>query len=142
MNKKQRFIITKYCPTEQIFNGEMTFTEARRFMDENACFDRRVGFKVFDNAMNRWEDIGLSFHGGRKVYDKTGDLFIIDPDYREMWRFDNGRWYIWEIRNGRRFIMSLSTKAKAEYVCSWFQNYSDIRNGQRQYVVEQCDIDI
>lgn len=64
----------------------MTFTEARKFMDENATFERRVGFKVFNDMRNRWEDYGDSFHGGRKMYDKKGDLYIIDSDYRNMWK--------------------------------------------------------
>lgn len=53
MKTKHHFIITRYCPTEQLFDGEMTFTEARRFMDQNASNERRVGFKVFNDAIGR-----------------------------------------------------------------------------------------
>ena len=64
----------------------MTFTEARKFMDENATYERRVVFKVFNDALNQWQDFRDSYHGNRKVYDHNGDLYIIDPDYRNMWK--------------------------------------------------------
>ena len=75
MRTKHHFIISRYCPKEEIFDGEMDFTEARKFMDEHATEERRVGFKVFNELMNRWEDFGDGFHGGRKVYDKQGKSF-------------------------------------------------------------------
>lgn len=85
MEQKYHFIITRYCPKEQIFDGFMTFTEARKFMDEHASDERRVGFMVYNDLINKWQDFGDSYHGGRKVYDKHGQLNIIDPDYRNMW---------------------------------------------------------
>jgi hypothetical protein len=86
MEQKYHFSIWKYCPKEEIFDGTMTFTEARKFMDENASFERRVGALVFNEKMNRWEKLRHSYHGGRKVYDEEGRLCIIDPDYRNMRR--------------------------------------------------------
>lgn len=142
MKEKYHFIITRYCPTEEIFDGMMTFTEARKFMDEHASFERRVGFKIFNDTMNRWEDFKDSYHGGRKVYDKKGDLYIIDPDYKDMWRPEACRWYIWEVSNGRRFIISLGTKEKADEVCAKYQKWYDYETDQRQYIVEQSDIKI
>lgn len=82
--EEYHFKIFKYCPKEEIFDGMMTFTEARKFMDKNATFERRVAFEVFNDALNRWEKSDCSYHGGRKVYDK-GVLYIIDTDYRNMW---------------------------------------------------------
>ncbi len=142
MEEKHLFKIYKYCPKEQIFDGEMTFTEARRFMDENATFERRVGFEVFNDAMNRWEDFKDSYHGGRKVYDKKGDLYIIDPDYKSMWRPEACRWYIWEVSQGRRFIISLGTKERADEVCAKYQKWYDYETDHRQYIVEPSDIKI
>ena len=142
MEQKHQFIITRYCPAEEIFRGEMTFTEARRFMDENASDERRVGFEVFNDAVGRWEDFKDSYHGGRKVYDKKGDLYIIDPDYKSMWRPEACRWYIWEVSNGRRFIISLGTKDKAEEVCARYQKWYDYETDHRQYIVEPSDIKI
>lgn len=89
--EKYHFIITRHCPLETIFDGEMTFTEARKFMDENATSERRVGFKVFNEYLNKWQDFRSSYHGNRKVYDENGDLWIIDEDYRNMWRAGNER---------------------------------------------------
>lgn len=146
MEQKHHFIITRYCPMEQLFDGMMTFTEARKFMDENASFERRVGFKVFNalfnNGSGRWEDFKDSYHGGRKVYDKKGDLYIIDPDYKSMWRPEACRWYIWEVSNGRRFIISLGTKERADEVCAKYQKWYDYENDHRQYIVEPSDINI
>lgn len=142
MEQKHQFIITRYCPTEELFRGEMTFTEARRFMDENASYERRVGFEVFNDAAGRWERFkDVAYHGGRKVYDK-GDLYIIDPDYKSMWRPEACRWYIWEVSNGRRFIISLGTKEKAEEVCARYQKWYDYESDHRQYIVEPSDIKI
>ena len=142
MEEKHHFIITRYCPVEQLFDGMMTFTEARKFMDENASFERRVGFKVFNGMLNRWEDFGDSYHGGRKVYDKKGNLNIIDPDYRNMWSPENCGWYVWEVSNGRRFIISLGTKERAEEVCAHYQKWYDYETDHRQYIVEPSDINI
>ena len=112
----------------------MTFTEARKFMDENASFERRVGFQVFNERLNRWEDFGDSYHGGRKVYDKRGNLNIIDPDYRSMWSPWNCGWYIWEVSQGRRLIISLGTKEKAEEMCK------KLRSDGLRFVVEESDV--
>lgn len=142
MEKKLQFIITRYCPREDIFRGEMTFTEARKFMDENATSERRVGFEVLNDAAGRWEKYNnVSYHGGRKVYD-NGNLYILDPDYKSMWRPEACKWYIWEVSNGRRFIMSLGTKEKAEEVCARYQKWYDYETDHRQYIVEPSDIDI
>lgn len=142
MKEKHQFIITKYCPREEIFRGEMTFTEARWFMDENATFERRVGFEVFNDATNRWENLGYSYHGGRKVYDKNGDLYIIDPDYKDMWLPEACGWYIWEVSKGRRFIISVGTKERADKLCAMYQKWYDFEDDHRQYIVELCDINI
>ncbi len=84
--EKHHFKITRYCPTEELFNGMMTFTEARKFMDEHASYERRVGFMVFNDLLNRWENFKEeAYHGDRKVWDK-GELYILDPDYRNMWK--------------------------------------------------------
>ncbi len=140
MEEEYQFIITRYCPREIIFRGKMTFTEARKFMDKNATFERRVSFEVYNDTMNRWEDFKDTYHGGRKMYDKRGDLYIIDPDYKDMWRPEFCRWYIWEVSNGRRFIISLGTKEKADEVCAKYQKWYNYENDHRQYVVEPCDI--
>ena len=65
----------------------MTFTEARRFMDENASDERRVSFKIFNDSIGKWQDFGDCYHGGRKVYDKEGQLYMMDIDYRNMWKY-------------------------------------------------------
>ncbi len=141
MEKKYQFIITRDCPREEIFRGVMTFTEARKFMDENASLERCVGFEVFNDAAGRWERFNnISFHGGRKVYN-NGDINIIDPDYKGMWIPEACWWYIWEVSNGRRFIISLGgTKEHADEVCAMFQKWYDYENDHRQYIVEPCDI--
>lgn len=142
MEEKHHFKITRYCPKEEIFDGMMTFTEARKFMDENATFERRVGFEVFNDELNRLEDFGDSYHGGRKVYDKKGNLYIIDPDYRNMWLAENCGWYVWEVSQGRRFIISLGTKERAEDVCALCQKWYDHEGDHRQYIVEPSDVQI
>ena len=86
MEHKYHFMITKCCPKEQIFDGDMTFTEARKFMDEHASSDRRVVFKVYNDLTYKWEDGGDSYYGNRNVYDNHGQHYIIDPDYRNMWK--------------------------------------------------------
>lgn len=141
MEEKHHFKISKYNPRELIFDGEMTFTEARRYMDEHADFERRVGFEVFNDATNEWERFDDSYHGGRKVYDK-GDLYIIDPDYRSMWSPESCGWYIWEVSKGRRFIMSLGTKERAEEVCARFQKWYNYESDPRQYIVEPSDVKV
>lgn len=119
MQTKHHFIITKYCPTEEIFNGEMTFTEAHKFMDENATSDRRVGFKVFNqlynNGSGRWEDYKDSYHGGRKVYDKQGDLYILDPDYSGMYKPESQRFHLWckQPDGSSRFVQSFAAEEQA-----------------------------
>lgn len=137
--EKHLFRIYRYCPKEQIFDGEMTFTEARKFIDENASFERRVGFEVFNDNLNRWESFKDSYHGGRKVWD-NGQLYIIDPDYGDMWKPENCRWYIWEVSKGRRFIISVSTKERAEELCARYQKWYDYESDHRQYIVEPCDV--
>lgn len=115
MQEKHYFKIYKYCPKELIFDGEMTFTEARRFMDQNASNERRVGFSVFNNAIGRWEDFGDSYHGGRKVYDKNGSCFIIDPDYRNMWTPASQQWHLWFVKTDgtRLFCQSFKDEISA-----------------------------
>ena len=141
MEERHHFKISRYCPQEEIFDGMMTFTEARKFMDENASFERRVGYKVFNDMLNRWEDFGDSYHGGRKVYDKKGNLNIIDPDYRHMWSPEACGWYVWEVSRGRRFIISLGTKEKAEDVCARYQKIYNSESDPKQYVVEPSDVE-
>ena len=140
MEKQKHFKIARYCPKEEIFDGMMTFTEAREFMDVHASFERRVGFQVFNDLRNRWEDFGDSYHGGRKVYDKKGNLNIIDPDYRNMWSPENCGWYIWEVSRGRRFIISLGTKERADDLCKKFQKYYGSYGDGLRYVVEESDV--
>lgn len=86
MTNKYHFKVYRYCPKEQIFDGMMTFTEARRFADQHASDERRVDYEVFNEAMHRWERMDSVFIGGRKVYDRQGDLYTIDADYRNMWK--------------------------------------------------------
>lgn len=140
MEKKLQFIITRYCPREEIFRGEMTFTEARKFMDENATFERRVGFEVFNDVYGRWEKFNnVAYHGGRKVYD-NGNLYILDPDYREMWKPEDQAWHIWLVRKDgtRLFIQSYKSEEKANKWRDWLQTGRD----EYQYIVEPSDIDI
>lgn len=138
METKHHFIITRYCPTEQLFDGEMTFTEARRFMDQNASNERRVGFKVFNDAIGRWEDFGNSYHGGRKVYDKHGNCFIIDPDYGNMWPPESQQWHLWFVKTDgtRLFCQSFKDEESAN-------KRRDFLAGPRKegtYIVEPSDI--
>lgn len=135
MEMKYHFKISRYNPKEVIFDGMLTFTEAHKYMDEHATFERRVGFEVFNDALNRWEKFDDSYHGGRKVWDK-GELYILDPDYRNLWKAGNSRWYVWEVGRGRRFVESLSTKEKAEELCALYNKLSGT------YVVESSDINI
>ena len=133
-------MISRYCPKEMIFDGEMTFAEARRFMDEHATFERRVGFEVFNDAVNRWENYGDSYHGGRKVYDKKGHLYIFDPDYRGRLRPESQQWHLWCITpDGRKmFCQSFKTKEQAVRRCDFLQ----VGREECQYIVEPSDIDI
>lgn len=142
MEEKDHFKISRYCPKEEIFDGMMTFTEARKFMDENATSERRVGFQVFNDRMNRWEDFGDSYHGGRKVYDKKGQPYIIDPDYRNMWKPEACRWYVWEVSKGRRFIISLGTKEEAERACEKYKRWYDYDDDPMEYIIEPSNIQI
>lgn len=140
MEQKHHFIIMRYCPTEQLFDGEMTFTEARRFMDQNASYERRVGFKVFNDVLNRWEDFKDSYHGGRKVYDKQGNPFIIDPDYRGMMLPESQQWHLWFVKldGTRSFCQSFETEEQASVRRDFLSSCHD----EGTYVVEPSDIDI
>lgn len=140
MEQKHHFIITRYCPMEQLFDGMMTFTEARKFMDENASFERRVGFKVFNDAMNRWEDFKDSYHGGRKVYDNKGYLYILDPDHRGMWKPEDQAWHLWFVKNDgtRKFVQSFKTEEQANKRRDYLT--ADWKEGT--YIVEPSDIKI
>lgn len=138
MVKKYHFNITRYCPTEQLFDGMMTFTEARKYMDEHASFERRVGFKVFNDHTCKWEDFKDSYHGGRKVYDNKGDLYILDPDYRGMWKPEDQAWHLWFNRNDgtRMFIQTFRTEEQAN---KWRDNLTaEWKEGT--YTVEPSDI--
>lgn len=138
--QKYHFIITRYCPVELLFDGMMTFTEARKFMDEHASFERRVGFKVFNDAINRWENFKDSYHGGRKVYDTKGNLYILDPDYSEMWKPEDQALQLWFVRNDgtRIFIQSFKTESQAH---KW-REYLTADWKEGAYIVEPSDIKI
>jgi len=138
MEQKHHFIITRYCPTEQLFDGMMTFTEARKFMDQNASFERRVGYRVFNEHTCKWEDFKDSYHGGRKVYDKNGQLFIIDPDYRNMWIPESQAWHLWFVKSDgtRMFIQSFETKEKANVR----RDFLTSARKDGTYIVEPSDI--
>lgn len=140
MNKKYHFIITRYCPMEQLFDGMMTFTEARKFMDEHASFERRVGFKVFDNYLCKWQDFKDSFHGGRKVYDNKGYLYILDPDYRAMWKPEEQTWHLWFVGNDgtQMFIQSFKTEEASKKWRDFLT--ADWKDGT--YIVKPSDIKI
>ena len=144
MEQKHHFIITRYCPMEQLFDGMMTFTEARKFMDEHASFERRVGFKVFNelynNGSGRWEDFKDSYHGGRKVYDNKGYLYILDPDHRGMWKPEDQAWHLWFVRNDgtRMFIQSFKSEEQANKRRDYLT--ADWKEGT--YIVEPSDIKI
>lgn len=140
MEQKYHFIITRYCPMEQIFDGMMTFTEARKFMDEHASFERRVGFKVFNNYLCEWQDFKDSFHGGRKVYDNKGCLYILDPDYRRMRMPECQAWHLWYYRNDdtRIFIRSFRTEEAANIWRDFLA--ADWKEGI--YIVKPSDIEV
>ena len=144
MEERHHFKISRYCPKEEIFDGMMTFTEARKFMDENATFERRVGFKVFNqiynNGSGRWEDYKDAYHGGRKVYDNKGELYILDPDYSGMWRPESQAWHLWFVKNDgtRNFIKSFATEEQANNLRNFLT--ADWKEGQ--YIVEPSDIKI
>ena len=140
MEQKHHFIITRYCQMEQLFDGDMTFTEARKFMDENASFERRVGFKVFNDHTCKWEDFKDSYHGGRKVYDKKGQLYIIDPDYRNMWWPESQAWHLWYVKpdSSRMFCQSFATEEQANARREFLT--ADWKEGT--YIVEPSDINI
>lgn len=113
--EKYHFKISIYCPKVEIFNGMMTFQEAHKFMDEHASFERRVGFQVFNEKKTCWENFKYSYHGGRKVYGKEGDLYVLDPDYKAMWKPENQAWHLWFVRNDgtRMFVQSFKTEEQA-----------------------------
>lgn len=140
MEQKHHFIITKYCPMEQLFDGMMTFTEAHKFMDEHASFERRVGYKVFDENLSKWLDFKDSYHGGRKVYDNRGILNILDPDYREMWKPESQAFHLWFVRNDetRIFIQSFENEEQANKRRDYLT--ADWKEGT--YIVEPTDINI
>lgn len=140
MDKMHYFIITRYCPVEELFDGMMTFTAAHRFMDEHASFERRVGFKIFNEGMNRWEDFKDSYHGGRKVYDNKGELYILDPNYRGMWKPEDQAWHLWYVRSDRSrvFIQSFRTVEQANEWRDFLT--ADWKDGR--YIVEPSDIKI
>lgn len=140
MEQKHHFIITRYCPTEVIFDGDMTFTEARKFMDQHASYERRVGFKVFNDQTCKWDDFkNVAYHGGRKVYD-NGDPYIIDPDYRNMWKPESQQWHLWCITNDERRIFCQSFKNEEQA----YNRRDFLQEGRNEYkyVVEPSDIDI
>ena len=118
----------------------MTFTEAHKFMDENASFERRVGFKVFNDYLRKWIDFKDSYHGGRKVYDNEGDLYILTPDYRGMRKPEDQAWDLWFVRNDgtRMFIQSFKTEEKAN---KW-RDYLTADWKEGTYIVEPSDIKI
>lgn len=140
MEQKHHFIIKKYCPIEQLFDGMMSFTEAHKFMDLHANFERRVGFEVFNDATNRWEDFKDSYHGGRKVYNKEGELYILDPNYRGMWKPEAQAWHLWFIKNdgSRLFVQSFKTENQAINKRDFLA--ADWKEGV--YIVEPSDIKI
>ena len=118
----------------------MTFAEAHKYMDENATFERRVGYEVFNDAMNRWEDFKDSYHGNRKVYDKTGELYILNPDYSAMWRPQDCGWYLWEVSKGRRFISSHKSKSDALKRCAMLQEWNEGNEANLKFIVEKSDV--
>lgn len=138
MTKKYHFKIYRHCPKEMIFDGEMTFTEARKFMDENASEERRVACEVYNDAVPRWEKSDLTYHGGRRVYGRKGGLYIIDPDYRNMWKPESQRYHLWCVfpDGSRLFVLSTGTEEQA---CIARDNMQRGRNECR-YVVEPSDI--
>lgn len=140
MEQTHHFIITRYCPMEQLFDGMMTFTEARKFMDEHASFERRVGFKVFNGFLNRWETPKDFYIGGRKVIDKTGYLYILDPDHRNIWKPEDQAWHLWFVNNDGtlHFIQSFETEEQANLRRDYLTD--DLKEGT--YIVEPSDIKI
>ena len=127
---------------EKIFDGVMTYAAARRFMDEHASDERPVGFEVFNDIRNRWEDFGDRYHGGRKVYDKDGLLYVIDPDYMAMWRVEDCRWYVWEVvSDGREFVMSFGSMKEAASYIDCLHEMEDLSHSQRrEYVVDPVNV--
>lgn len=140
MEPKHLFIITKYCPMEKLFDGIMTFTEAHKFMDEHASDERRVGYKVFNNYLQKWQDFKDSYHGGRKVYDNRGYLYILDPDYRNMWEPESQAFHLWFVKNDgtRIFVQSFKDEEQANKRRNFLT--ADWKEGT--YIVEPSDIKI
>lgn len=85
MSRQYHFKISRYCPEEEIFDGMMTFTEARKFMDEHATNERHVSYMVYDEYIGKWVDLYQTYMGDRMVIEEKGDIWILDADYRNMW---------------------------------------------------------
>jgi hypothetical protein len=142
-----QFKIFKMYPMEEILDGKMTFAEARKYMDEHASHDRPVCYRAFNPYNHQWYSGELQYCGGRKVYDNLGLLYILDPDYRNMWRPGQCTWYLWEVSEGRKFIQSYNSNEMAEMVRTRRQEIGDeerlFEEGDKKvYVVEPCDVKI
>lgn len=131
------FIIEQYCPREVLFDGDLSFSDAHRLMDEKATPLRRVGYKVFNDHTLKWEDFNDSYHGNRKVYDNHGQLYVLDPDYRNMWLPENQRFHLWFVpkQGNKVFIMSFPTEQKAQEAAKFLS--APWREGR--YVVKPSD---
>lgn len=142
MEEKYTFIIKRYCPTEELFKGEMTFTEAHKFMDEHATPERRVGYIVFNEWLGKWEDFKDAYHGGRKVYDHKGQLYILKPNYAGMDLPEMQQWHLCFIDEAgeNRFLQSFATKEKANARCQFLQGCANIMYDGVKYVVKPSDI--
>lgn len=115
----------------------MTFREAGKFMDENASDERRVSYACYNELTNNWIDFkDTVYFGGRKVYEK-GELYIIDPDYRNMWKPESQQWHLWcDVGGKRMFIQSFKTEEQAVQRRDFLQS---CRN-EHIYFVEPSDI--
>lgn len=142
MQQIHHFVIFKSSPLEKIFDGSMTFPDAREFMDLNACSGRPIVYKVFNDSLNRWEDFKDSYVGERKVYDKLHNLFILDPDYHEMKKLESQLFHLWLLSDEgfRVFIQSFSSEALA-ISCRDFLNFNSVEGFYKGiYYVVPSDI--
>lgn len=138
---KHHFQIYRYDPKELLFDGEMTFPEAHQYMDEHASFLRRVSYEVFNESINKWEDFKDTYFGNRKVYDKKGELYILNPDYQSMWRPQYCQWYIWEVSKGRRFISCHKSEDDAKKRCAFLQDWNECNENKPKFIYEKSDVE-
>ena len=140
--KEYYFEIYKQNPTELLIEEKMTFKRARKVMDINATQERPITYRVLNELYNayKWEDGNFIHKGGRKVYDKEGNLGIITPDYANIWKPNSCRFYVWEEAKERHFIEAFSTEELANEYAERLRNWNKIMKINNQITVEPCDV--